>query len=202
MKTITLEFPSTAIRTSVGKDSPDHVEFDFAEFAPEVLRAALINGFIGALNNIPRSNGQGEEPKTLAQWRKAKEDKVAVWASGSWSTGRTGDRDSLAGEMRDAFLAEQEAKGVSRKQAGKTLADTVKRVFGDKESATFATFLMAVASELAKANAGPKAKPEDVTKMREDYQARLETKYRELALKAIAARKEAAASIDLGGLLD
>lgn len=201
MTKISLDFTSTVIKTSVGKDSPDSVEFDFAKFTPEVLRAALINGFLGALNNIPKSNGKDEAPKSNAEWLKAKQDKIAVWANGSWSTGRTGDRDSLAGEMRDAFQAEQEAKGVSRKESAKTIASTVKEAFGDKESATFANFLLAVATNLAKANL-PEGSADEVTAKTKELADKLEAKYRTMALANIASRKEAGAKIDLTGLLD
>ena len=185
---IKINLASSLIKTSVGKDCPLTVEFDVASFNNEVLSAALVNGFLGALNNIPRSNGPGEKAKSDKEWQKAKMDKVAVWQNGSWGTGRTGERDSLAGEMRAQFVAEM---GAGEKAANKKIAETVKEVFGEGESATFTNYLKAVATQIAKAR-GIEMEP---------LLEKLEAKYRDMALAAIKARREAKIEIDADKLL-
>jgi hypothetical protein len=126
MTKFSFDVANTVIRTSTGKDCPLELVIDLTKIPNEVHAVALVNAYLNALNNIPRSNGQGETPKTDKQWHQAKLDKIAVWEAGSWAaTGRGGERDSLAGVMREAFVAEQSAKGIAPKQVEKAIKQAV-----------------------------------------------------------------------------
>jgi hypothetical protein len=189
MTTFTLEIANTKFGVPVGKTGKV-TNIDLSKIPPNVLAIALVNGFIGALNNIARSNGQGETPKTDAEWAKARADKVAVWEAGSWAATGGGERDVLP--MRDAFYRERgAADATSRRALDKAIKAEVEAAFGKDESATFATFLKAVATKLAKAR-------------KQDYETlhqALVDKYTGLALELVKERQKAAATIDLGELI-
>ena len=187
---ITLHIANSMIRVPVS-DTGLTTDIDLNKIPAEVLSIAMVNGLIGALNNIARSNGKGEEPKTDKQWAKARADKVAVWEAGSWAShGGGGERDTLP--MRDAFYAERGAvDSKARKALDKAIQSKVRDTYGDGESATFARFLDAVAKELGAGDATEAA----------SIREKLEAKYTKLALDLVKERSKATATLDIGSML-
>lgn len=188
---VTLNIANPIIRVPVS-DTGLVTEVDLSKIPANVLAIALVNGFIGALNNISRSNGKDEAPKTNKEWAKARQDKVEVWLAGEWAAhGGGGERDVWP--VRDAFYAEQGAVDAkSRKRLDKAIRQLVTDTFGADESATFAKYLDAVAVTLAKAGKGKQ----------DDLRAKLQAKYDKLAVELVKERNKASAKLDLAGLLD
>lgn len=179
---ITLTLP-TEIKVQVGK-SANHTLVPIKDMSVDVLRMACLNGFIGALNNISR--GEDDKGKTLsdAAWAAKRDAKVKVWLSGSWASTERGDSSTRL--MREQYISEQVANGRTVSEVERTIKDAVKQAFGDKEAATFARFLDAVAL----------AKEPDESKRAEVRQA-IEDGLFDRAQKAAAERAKTAVKLDL-----
>lgn len=189
MTTFSIEVANTKLGVPVGKTG-QVTEVDLSKIPANVLAIALVNGFVGALNNIAKSNGQGEEPKTDKEWAKARADKVKVWESGVWAATGSGERDTLP--MRDAFYIEQGATDAqARRRIDKAIRQMVTDTFGENESATFTTYLRAVATKLAKERKVDAGELHD----------KLIAKYTELALNLVQDRAKAAATIKIDDLI-
>jgi hypothetical protein len=126
---------------------------DIVTAHPEMLRFAALAGFMGKLGNVSKGGLKAKlnreaTDKDLFEAR-AKIIKDA-WLAGSWNLSGSGPRDSIVGEMRDAYIAKQVALGRTVKQAESAIRDTVTAAFGKDEKATFPRFLDAVATIKAK----------------------------------------------------
>lgn len=189
MTKFTINVAKTTFAFPVG-DTGLVTEFDLTKVPEAVLSIALVNGFMGALNNIARSNGKAEDPKSNKEWAKARADKVAVWYAGTWAANGGGERDTLP--MRDAFYLEQRASDTQgRKRLDKVIRAKVTEIFGENESATFGRFLAAVAVELGRERKVDPATLEDG----------LIAKYTTLAIQLVKERQAASATIDVGALI-
>ncbi len=123
---------------------------------PALLRFAALHGMFGKLGNVSKGglSKQLDRAATDADLGKAREKIVDNWINGDWNANRTGPRDSLAGDMREAFIAKQVANGKTVKEADAMIRAAVTEAFGKDEKATFGKFLEAVATIKAKATNG------------------------------------------------
>lgn len=121
---------------------------DINEVPESVLGDLLITGLrIKATNSY--NSGGAETPE--ADRRSNVERLVAAWKRGELNVGSSGPRDSMVGDMREAFIAKQVSLGKTVKQAEESIRATVTDAFGKDEKATFPRFLDAVATIKAKA---------------------------------------------------
>lgn len=116
---------------------------------PESVIAKILE--VGARTILTNTYNGGGKDATEAE-REAKVDaKVKAWLSGDFNANGGERGDSLATEMKDAFIAKQIVNGRTVKQAEATIRDTVTAAFGKDEKASFGRFLEAVATLKAKA---------------------------------------------------
>lgn len=195
MITFTVEVANTVIKLPLG-DTGLVTEFDIAKMPASVLSMALVNGFMGALNNISRGKDEDGKPLSDDVWAAARQKKVDAWMAGDWAS-RSGGGERAMTALKEAFVDERKAAtGATQAQVERTIKELVKARFGEKESATFARFMDALALQLAERDEGVgegKAKPEHVAEKR----AAIEAKYQGLADEAAKARAKAKAKIDL-----
>ena len=124
------------------------VVIDITDVPESILGDLLITGLrIKATNSY--NSGGAETPE--ADRRGNVERLVAAWKRGELNAGSNGPRDSLVGDMREAFIAKQVSLGKTVKQAEESIRATVTAAFGKDEKATFPRFLDAVATIKAKA---------------------------------------------------
>jgi hypothetical protein len=168
--TITLELPNS-IKTSLGKDTGIWTEVQLNAIPANVLKAACLNGFISALNDISRGKDENDRPLSDEAWGKKRAQRVATWVKGEWTS--SARSESAMSMLKDQFISEQVAGGATAKQAEASIKATVAAVFGDKEPATFARFLDAVATMLSKEK-GAKGYDEVRAEIEGDLQARAE----------------------------
>jgi len=122
---------------------------------PEMLKVAAINGFTGKLGNVSKGGlkaklGREASDADLATARaKIVSD---AWLKGTWNLSGSGPRDSLVGEMNDAYINKQVTQGFTVAQAIAKKRNTVTAAFGKDEKATFPRFLDAVATLKCKAD--------------------------------------------------
>lgn len=180
---VTLTLP-TEIKVQVGK-SANHTVVPVKDMSPDVLRMALLNGFIGALNNISRGEDDKGKPLSDAAWAAKRDAKVKVWLAGSWASTERGD--SSVRLMKEQYISEQVAKGRTVSEVERTIKEAVKQAFGDKEAATFARFLDAVALAKEPNDAEARAKVRDA----------IEDGLFDRAQKAAAERAKTATKLDL-----
>lgn len=174
------------------------------DFAPSVIRSAVINGFIGALNNVSRGkDDETGKPNSDDVWASMRQKRADVWAAGDWA-GRGGGGAEAKG-LKEAYIAE-------RLQAGSTLAKIeaamkaqVIAIFGSKPTddkapavpVSFDNFLKAVATAVARKE-DARAKPDSEAAMA-NYE-KLVTVWTEKANTLRAQRASAAGDIDLGDM--
>jgi hypothetical protein len=164
---------------------------DIVTAHPEMLRFAALAGFMGKLGNVSKGGLKAKlnreaTDKDLFEAR-AKIIKDA-WLAGTWNLSGSGPRDSIVGEMRDAYIAKQVALGRTVKQAESAIRDTVTAAFGKDEKATFPRFLDAVATIKAK------TLPEGSDESYDTIRATLET----AAMEAVEAERVRAAEAAKG----
>jgi hypothetical protein len=190
MFTVSIELPES-VKVAVG-DTGAETLVDIKAIAaahPQVLRFAVLNGFIGALNNVSRGKNDDSAANSDAVWASLRDKRAAVWMQGDWAgKGGGGERQSAA--LRDAYVAERLAAGMTSAQVDKSIKDAVKATFGDKEPATFSRFMDAVATGIGKRDGLDEAGVADVRQ-------RIEAKYRKLADDAAKARAKASAAVDV-----
>ena len=121
---------------------------DIAEVPESILGDLLITALRIKATNAYNSGG-AETPE--ADRRSNVERLVAAWKRGELNAGSNGPRDSMVGDMREAFIAKQVSLGKTVKQAEESIRATVTAAFGKEEKATFPRFLDAVATIKAKA---------------------------------------------------
>jgi hypothetical protein len=124
------------------------LKLDITEVPEAILGDLLLTGLrIKATNSY--NSGGAETPE--ADRRSNVERLVAAWKRGELNVGSNGPRDSMVGDMREAFIAKQVSLGKTVKQAEESIRATVTEAFGKDEKATFPRFLDAVATLKAKA---------------------------------------------------
>jgi hypothetical protein len=120
---------------------------DIADVPESILGDLLLTGLrIKATNSY--NSGGAETPE--ADRRSNVERLVAAWKRGELNVGSSGPRDSMVGDMREAFIAKQVSLGKTVKAAEESIRKTVTAAFGPDEKATFPRFLDAVATMKAK----------------------------------------------------
>lgn len=193
MFSITVELPES-LEVALG-DTGKVTKVDVTAIAkhPEVLRFALINGFMGALNNISRGRGEDDKPNSDAVWASLREKRVNAWLAGEWA-GRSGGGERATTALKEAFIDERRADtGATIAQVEKSIKALVESTFGKDEPATFGRFMDALALTMARRDIGDKATPEQVA----DYRTRIEAKYQKLADDTRAKRDAAKAVLDV-----
>lgn len=188
MFTISIEVPES-FEVAVG-DTGQNTKVDLKAILsqhPIVARYAILNGMIGALNNVSRGkNDETQAPNSDAVWAAMRDKRAAVWLTGEWS-GKGGGGDRATTQLRDAFIAERMAAGATLKQADDSIKALVKATYGDKEPATFSRFMDALALMISKRDQIDE----------QDARTQIESKYRRLAEDAAAARAKASSVMDL-----
>lgn len=195
---VTIELPEsvTVALGDTGKETKVDVKA-IAQAHPDVIRFAVINGFMGALANVSRGKDDDGKANSDAVWATMRQKRADVWMSGEWA-GKGGGGERASAALKEAFVAERVAAGATTAQIDKAIKAEVKEAFGDKEPATFARFLDALAIRLHKRDFGADAAkhPEQVS----EYRERIEAKYRKLAEDAAKARAKAKDALDLSSL--
>lgn len=159
---------------------------DIAKAHPQVLRFAVLNGMIGALNNVSRGKSEDGEANSNDVWHGQREKRAQVWMTGEWA-GKGGGGERTTTALKEAFVAERVAAGATVAQIEAGIKAAVRSTFGDKEPATFSRFMDALAATVAKRD------KREVAEVRDQ----IEAKYRKLADDAAAARAKAKDSLDL-----
>jgi hypothetical protein len=166
---------------------------DIVTAHPHMIRYGLLSGMMGKLGNVSKGGlkaklGRDATDKDLHAARAKIVDEA--WMNGTWNLSGSGPRDSISGEMRDAYIAKQVSLGRTVKQAESAIRETVTAAFGKDEKATFVRFLDAVATIKAKAEGA-----DDYDTIRQSLEAS--------AMEAVEAeRKRAAESKDALADLD
>ena len=125
------------------------LKLDITNVPESILGDLLLTGLrIKATNSY--NSGGADTPE--ADRRSNVERLVAAWNRGELNVGSNGPRDSVVGDMREAFIAKQVSLGKTVKQAEESIRSTVTAAFGKDEKATFPRFLDAVATIKAKAS--------------------------------------------------
>lgn len=124
------------------------LKLDITDVPEAILGDLLLTGLrIKATNSY--NSGGADTPE--ADRRSNVERLVAAWKRGELNVGSSGPRDSMVGDMREAFIAKQVSLGKTVKQAEESIRATVTAAFGKDEKATFPRFLDAVATIKSKA---------------------------------------------------
>ena len=187
--TVTLSIP-TSIRMPVGKDGKLENIVQLDKLPVAALQFAVVNGFLSALSDVSRPKDDDGKPMNDAAWQAARDKRASAWMQGLWAA-KAGQRgEQFVTHMRNAFVAEQVAKGKTVKEIDALIVARVRALFGDKEKATFDRFLDATSTLIAK-----EAKVDY-----DDVRAKLETKYEALAREALAAAEKVVDAIDISDI--
>lgn len=172
MTQVTITLPASILVRNVGTES---IRLDTGKLSAEVVAKIFEGGAKIILTNVYNGGGkERSEVERVAQLQK----KLDAWYRGEYVTVERGESQYTA--MREQYAQERlEAAGMSRAEVDKAIRATVTRVFGEKESATFPKFLLAVATEKAKAN----GKPEEAPAIAEAIEAALAKRTAEAAQK-------------------
>jgi len=197
MFTVSIELP-TSVEIATG-DTGKSVKVDLQAIAkahPQVLRYAVLNGMIGALNNVSRGKGEDGSANSDDVWHSQRQKRADVWLTGEWA-GKGGGGERATTALKEAFVAERMAAGATMAQIDKAIKDAVAQAFGAKEPATFSRFMDALAIVIASRDSAPAKPSSDAI---DSTRVKIEAKYRKLADDAAALRAKASAAIDLGGI--
>ncbi len=148
-RTVELAFQPTFKLTP---DKREEVKIDLTDVPAACLADILLAGARVILTNAYNSGGKDVAE---ADRRANVARRVAAWVRGEYALTNTGPRESVYGDMRDAFISKQVSLGKTAKQAEESIRATVTAAFGKDEKATFARFLEAVATIKAKAEDAP-----------------------------------------------
>lgn len=125
----------------------EEVKVDLSDVPESCLADILLAGARVILTNAYNSGGKDVAE---ADRRANVQRRLAAWKRGEYALTNTGPRESIYGDMREAFIAKQVKLGKTTKQAEESIRKTVTAAFGKDEKATFARFLEAVATLKAK----------------------------------------------------
>jgi hypothetical protein len=195
--TISIELP-TDVKVALGDTGRETLipVSAIAKAHPQVIRFAVLNGLIGAVNNVSRGKDENGKENSDDVWASMRDKRVAVWMTGDWA-GKGGGGERASAALKEAFIAERLAAGATMRQIEAAIKAAVKDAFGEKEPATFSRFMDALALTLsARDNGGKPAKAEDVAAMRD----RIEAKYKGLAEEAAKQRANVKAGLDLSAI--
>jgi hypothetical protein len=171
-------------RTLIRNVNGEGFYIDWAKVPAAVIAQAVEGGAKIIFTNA--YNGGGKDTPDADRLRNM-ERRRAAWERGEYALTNSGPRESIIGEMREAFIAKQVSLGKTVKQAEESIRATVTAAFGKDEKATFPRFLDAVATMKSKANGT------DFEAVREELE--------KAALEAVEAvrkeRAEAGASIEV-----
>lgn len=165
---------------------------------PDLLRFALLAGFIGSLNNISRGKHEDtDKPNSDVVWAGMRDKRVKAWLAGEWSQRAGGERATTA--LKEAYIDDLRASsGATLAQVERGIKDLVSEMFGKDEPATFSRFMDALALTMARRDHG-----DDDGAVQEAtvaYRERIEAKYAGLAEAAKTKRAGAAAKLDVTGI--
>lgn len=162
---------------------------------PQLLRYAVYHGMYGKLGNVSKGglSKQLDRPATDADLKKARDKIVENWMNGDWNANRTGPRDSMVGDMREAFIVKQVGNGKTPKEADAMIRAAVTEAFGKDEKATFPKFLEAIATIKCKRPVADGAEPLDYDTVLKEVTDAAES----AALKLRAERAESVAAIEV-----
>lgn len=177
-RSVEIKVPAT-IRLTPAKRS--EMVFDLSKLPASVIGDIFVAGARVILTN---TYNQGGTDTPEADRRSAAERRFAAWNRGEYALTNTGPRESIIGEMREAFIAKQVSLGKTVKDAEESIRKTVTATFGKDEKATFSRFLDAVATI--------KSKVEGNELSYDDIRAALETD----ALAAVEAQRKAKAEVE------
>lgn len=125
----------------------NYFEIVWADLPDSVLGPILEGGAKVVMTNAYNSGGK-DVPVADRVSNRAR--RYAAWKRGEYAMTATGPRESVNGEMREAYIAKQVALGKTVKQAEEAIRATVTAAFGKDDKATFPRFLDAVATIKAK----------------------------------------------------
>lgn len=186
---VTISIPST-IRMTVGKDGRLENIVNIDKMPIETIQFAVVNGFLSALSDVSRPKDENGKALDDAAWQAARDKRALPWKQGLWAA-KAGQRgEQFVTHMRNAFVAEQVAKGKTVKEIDALISARVKALFGKDEKATFDRFLDATATLIAK----------EANVDYQDARAKLETKYETLAREALAAAEKVVDAIDISDI--
>jgi hypothetical protein len=192
---VTISLPAT-ITVPLG-DTGKSTEVAIQSIArnPDVLRFALLNGFMGALNNISRGKDEASgKPNSDDVWAAARAKKVDTWLAGEWAARASGG-ERQSSMIREAYVdfVKRETKA-TQGQVDASIKALVVEMFGKDESATFARFMDAWALKRARKDGDDSE--QNIATVREAF----ESKFRKMAEAAAASRAKAASKLDLSDL--
>lgn len=165
---------STMLRTIDGKA----VSIDWSKVPEQTLADILVGGAKIIMANTYNSGGKDmQEKDKAAQMNK----RIESWYAGAYIMAGGGPRDSMVGDMKEAFVAKQVAAGKTVKEAEASIRDTVAAAFGKDEKATFLRFLDAVATLKAKQGGNY----DDIRKTLEDGALKAAESIREARARAV-----------------
>lgn len=168
MFTITIELPES-INVDLGDTGLLNVVpvKEIGEKFPEVIRFAVCNGFMKALNDVSRPK-EDDEPVSDASWLAARQKRIDnAWLAGEWAGkggGSNGERlGTLAMELYVAAAAS--ANGVEPKVIAKVIEGKVKSRFGKDAKLTVENKMAAIVGDRLDADGfDAKAKDADATR--------------------------------------
>lgn len=126
--------------SEVVEDMTDVPESILGDLLVTALRIKATNAYNSGGADTPEADRISNVRRLFAAFRR-----------GELNAGSNGPRDSMVGDMREAFIAKQVSLGKTVKQAEESIRATVTAAFGKEEKATFPRFLDAVATIKAKA---------------------------------------------------
>jgi hypothetical protein len=148
MTKLTITLPESIFIRNVDGEA---FNVETAKLPVSVIGDILAGGMKIVLTNAYNSGGK-DVPET--DRLRNMERRRAAWYRGEYALTNSGPRESVIGEMREAFIAKQVALGKTVKEAEASIRATVTAAFGKDEKATFPRFLDAVATIKAKAESG------------------------------------------------
>ena len=174
---VTIAIPAS-IRLTPSK--MQDMTFDLTKLPANVIGDIFVAGARVILTN---TFNQGGKDTPEADRRSNAERRFAAWTRGEYALTNTGPRESIIGEMREAFIAKQVSLGKTVKDAEESIRRTVTAAFGKDEKATFPRFLDAVATMKAKLEGAA------------DYDS-IRAELEDAALEAVEAQRKAKAEVE------
>lgn len=183
MTEVTIKLPaSTVIRTVAGEP----FKIEWAKVPASVMSQLLEGGATIVLNNAFNGGGkEADEATKLEQMRKRRD----AWYAGEYVVSSRGD--SWMTRLREQYVDDmKEQTGATAKQVEESMKALVADTFGEKEKASFARFLDALATAIAK------EEKMDVDEARQQVTEQLEKRVAEVDAERAAKAKK----LDVKGL--
>lgn len=183
MFTVSINLPeAVVIRTVAGEP----VKLDLTKVPANVLASLVEGGATIILNNAFNGGGKdADEGTKLEQMRK----RMQAWYAGEYVVSSRGD--SWMTRLKEQYVDDmKEQTGATAKQVEESIKGLVADTFGEKEKASFARFLDALATAIAKEEKA------DFDATRQQVQEQLEKRVAEVD----AERAKKAAKLDVKGL--